>query len=450
MDMRRRNYLWNRLTPYQLLIFGYIFVTVSGALLLSLPISSARGTSQPFLDALFVATSGISTSGLSPVDIGSFYSLFGQIVLLVIFQLGGIGYMSFIILTMYVLGIKGSLRTSLVAKESLAGPNLHVLKGFFLSVLAYSFAFELVGAAILSAFWMKEYPAAYSIYLGAFHSVSTFCTAGFGLFPDSLMRYRDSALLNVTIIILSLAGGIGFFVLRDLTEFITSKFNGRRRFRLTVHTRLVLIVTTIVISVGTVVILFSEHWPSTMSAYDRTLASVFQAVSASTTDGFNTVDIGAMGTASLTILMLLMFVGASPGSTGGGIKTTTFALLFILTRSRLRKKQTNALGTEMSERCIYDAVVVAFCFMLVALADTVILSITEKSSYVRNLFEIISALGNTGLSTGITASLSSIGKAALIVTMFIGRVGVLSIAFAFLTRPPKVLFRYPKEDVFVG
>ncbi|MCX5754342.1 MAG: Trk family potassium uptake protein, partial [Candidatus Krumholzibacteria bacterium] len=223
-----------------------------------------------------------------------------------------------------------------------------------------------------------------------------------------------------------------------------------RRFRLTVHTRLVLIVTTIVISVGTVVILFSEHWPSTMSAYDRTLASVFQAVSASTTDGFNTVDIGAMGTASLTILMLLMFVGASPGSTGGGIKTTTFALLFILTRSRLRKKQTNALGTEMSERCIYDAVVVAFCFMLVALADTVILSITEKSSYVRNLFEIISALGNTGLSTGITASLSSIGKAALIVTMFIGRVGVLSIAFAFLTRPPKVLFRYPKEDVFVG
>ncbi|MCX5752021.1 MAG: hypothetical protein NTW97_00085, partial [Candidatus Krumholzibacteria bacterium] len=169
--MRRRNYLWNRLTPYQLLIFGYIFVTVSGALLLSLPISSARGTSQPFLDALFVATSGISTSGLSPVDIGSFYSLFGQIVLLVIFQLGGIGYMSFIILTMYVLGIKGSLRTSLVAKESLAGPNLHVLKGFFLSVLAYSFAFELVGAAILAVFWMREYPTAYSIYLGVFHSV---------------------------------------------------------------------------------------------------------------------------------------------------------------------------------------------------------------------------------------------------------------------------------------
>jgi trk system potassium uptake protein TrkH len=448
--MKRRNYIWNRLTPYQLLILGYVFVTVSGALLLSLPVSSAQDAPQPFLDALFVATSGISTSGLSPVDIGSYYSLFGQIVLLVIFQLGGIGYMSFIILMMYVLGIKGSLRTSLVAKESLAGPDLHALKNFFLSVLVYSFAFELAGAAVLAAFWMKEYPAAYSIYLGVFHSVSTFCTAGFGLFPDNLMSYRQSTLLNVTIVILSLAGGIGFFVLRDLTALVASKLAGRRRFRLTVHTRLVLIVTTIVISVGTVVILFTEHWPATMSVYDRTLTSVFQAVSASTTDGFNTIDIGKMGAASLTILMLLMFVGASPGSTGGGIKTTTFGLLFILLWGRLRKKQNNALGTEMSERCIYDAIVVAFCFVLVALTDTVILSITEKSTYVQNLFEIISALGNTGLSTGITAGLSPIGKAALIVTMFIGRVGVLSIAFAFLTKPPKVLFRYPKEDVFVG
>jgi trk system potassium uptake protein TrkH len=448
--MKKHRYLWNRLTPYQLLILGYVIITVSGALLLSLPVSSVQGTSQPFLDALFLATSGISTSGLSVVDVGSYYSLFGQIVLLVIFQLGGIGYMSFIILTMYALGIKGSIRTSLVAKESLAGPNLHVLKNFFLSVLAYSFAFEFVGAAILAVLWMKEYPAAYSMYLGAFHSVSAFCTAGFGLFPDNLMRYQHSTLLNVTIVILSLAGGIGFFVLRDLTAFIANRLNGRRRFRLTVHTRLVLIVTTIVVSIGTIVILFSEHWPSTMSAYDRTLTSVFQAVSASTTDGFNTINIGAMGSASLTILMLLMFVGASPGSTGGGIKTTTFGLLFVVAWARLRKRQNNVLGTEMSERCIYDAVVVAFCFVLVALTDSIILSITEKSSYVQNLFEIISALGNTGLSTGITAGLSSIGKAALIVTMFIGRVGVLSIAFAFLFRPQKVLFRYPKEDVFVG
>ncbi len=148
--------------------------------------------------------------------------------------------------------------------------------------------------------------------------------------------------------------------------------------------------------------------------------------------------------------MLLMFVGASPGGTGGGIKTTTFGLLFVLLWARLRKKQNNALGAEMSEQCIYDAVVVAFCFLLVAFADSVILSVTEHSSPFQNLFEIVSALGNTGLSMGITAGLSPIGKAALIVTMFIGRVGVLSIAFAFLTKPRKVLYRYPTEHVFVG
>lgn len=448
--MKRRNYIWNRLTPYQLLILGYASITLAGAILLSLPIASARGEAQSFLDALFVATSGISTSGLSVVDIGSYYSLFGQIVLLAIFQIGGIGYMSFVILTMYALGIRGSLRTSLVAKESLAGPDLHALKGFFLSVLAYAAAFEIAGTAVLAGFWMREYPAARAIYLGAFHSVSTFCTAGFSLFPDSLMGYRQSTLMNVTIILLSLAGGIGFFVLRDLSTLAASMLAGRRRFRLTVHTRLVLIVTAIVISVGTVVILVSERWPSTTSAYDRTMTSLFQAVSASTTDGFNTIDIGTMSAASLTILMLLMFVGASPGSTGGGIKTTTFGLLFVLLWARLRKKRNNALGAEMSEQCIYDAVVVAFCFLLVAFADSVILSVTEHSSPVQNLFEIISALGNTGLSMGITAGLSPIGKAALIVTMFIGRVGVLSIAFAFLTRPRRVLFRYPTEHVFVG
>lgn len=448
--MKKKPSIWRKLTPYQLLILGYIFITVSGAILLSLPISSSHATSQPFLDALFLATSGISTTGLAVVDVGSYYSLFGQIVLLVIFQIGGIGYMTFIILMLYLLGIKGSIRTSIVARESLVGSNLHLLKSFFLSVLAYSFAFEFVGAAILALFWMREYPAAYSLYLGMFHSVSAFCTAGFGLFPDSLMRYQQNTLLNMTIVVLSLAGGIGFFVLKDLTALIVNRFNGRRRFRLTVHTKLVLIVTTIVVSIGTIVILLSEHWPSTMNGYDKTLASVFQAVSASTTDGYNTIDIGKMSVASLTIIMFLMYVGASPGSTGGGIKTTTLALLLILVWARLRKKENNALGREMSERCIYDAIVVALCFMLIAFLDSVVLSITEKTTYVQNLFEIFSALGNTGLSTGITSGLSNAGKAALILTMFIGRVGVLSIAFAFLTKPQRVLFRYPKEDVFVG
>lgn len=442
--------LRRKLTPYQWLVLGYILITVSGAFLLSLPISSSKGTSQSFLDALFLSSSGISTTGLSVVDIGSYYSLFGQIVLLCIFQTGGIGYMSFFVLMMYLLGIKASMKTSIVAKESLAGSSLDLFKKFFLTVLAYTFIFEFIGAIILALFWMKEYSVKYSIYLGIFHSISAFCTAGFSVFPDSLMKYQQSAIVNLTAIIISLAGGIGFFVLKDLSVYIVKKIKKQHPFRLTVHTKLVLIVTLVVISIGIIIIFLSENWPATMNNYERMQTSAFQAVSASTTDGLNTIDIGKMSAVSLTTIMFLMFVGASPGSTGGGIKTTTFALLFILLWSKLRKRENNIFGREISDKCIYDAFIVFLCFMLVIFLDTIILTVTEKGSYIQILFEIFSALGNTGLSTGITSSLSKIGRGVLTITMFIGRVGPLSVAYAVLSKPKQVYFRYPKEDVFVG
>lgn len=448
--MNKPNSFWGKLTPYQLILLGYALITVSGAFLLSLPVSSAKGVYQPFLDALFVATSGISTSGLSVVDIGSYYSLFGQIVLLCIFQIGGIGYMCFIVLMMYILGIRTSIKTSIIAKESLAGSSIDMFKKFFLVVLAYTFIFEFIGAVTLAIFWMKEYTVRHSIYLGVFHSVSAFCTAGFSVFPDNLMKYQDNTLVNITIIVISLVGGIGFFVLKDLTVYAIKKYKKQWPCRLTIHTKLVLIVTSIVILVSTIIIFFSEAWPITMSIYHRMMASLFQTVSASTTDGYNSIDIGKMSALGLTTLMFLMFVGASPGSTGGGIKTTTFALLFIFIWSKIQEKRNNVFGREISARCIHDALVVFMCFVLVAFLDIMILSITEKASYIQILFEITSALGNTGLSTGITFGLSKIGRAVLIITMFIGRVGPLCIAYAVLSKPQKIDFRYPKEDVFVG
>jgi len=193
-----------------------------------------------------------------------------------------------------------------------------------------------------------------------------------------------------------------------------------------------------------------EDWPSAASHGERAIPALFQAISASTTDGFNTIDIGSMSAASLTVIMLLMFVGASPGSTGGGIKTTTFALLFFVLWAKLRRREVNVFGREMSEQCVYNAIIVAVAFMLVVFVDTIILSATMKAPYINIVFEIFSALGNTGLSMGLTSSLNTVGKAALIVTMFIGRVGILSIAFALLTREQKVLYRFPKEDIFVG
>jgi trk system potassium uptake protein TrkH len=439
-----------RLTPYQLLLLGYVLVTVSGAVLLSLPVSSARGTHQPLLDALFVATSGISTTGLTVVDVGSYYSIFGQMVLLVIFQIGGVGYMTFIIAMVHILKMNVSFKTGIVARESLSGSSLAQLRRFFVTVTGYTLFFEGVGAVILSVYWMREYPVWRSIYLGVFHSVSAFCTAGFSVFPDSLMKYRQGTLVNLTIIVVSLAGGLGFFVLRDLTMCAVKKLKNERPVRLTLQTKLVLGMTALIIAAATLAVLALEDWPAGMGGCDRAMSSLFQTVSASTTDGFNTIDIGKMGMSSLTVLIFLMFVGASPGSTGGGIKTTTLAVLLVAAWSTLRNGKPNVLKREIPGGAIRNAVAVALCFAVVAFVDLVIMARTEKASYLQVLFEVVSALGNTGLSTGITFDLSGIGKAVLTVTMFIGRVGPLIIAFSLLPGRRQANFEYPREEVLVG
>ncbi|HHT9133059.1 MAG TPA: potassium transporter TrkG, partial [Candidatus Tripitaka californicus] len=204
-------------TPIRLLVIGYAFTTLIIAALLTLPIASSKGVRQPFIDALFVATSGISTTGLTVVDIGSFYSLFGQIVLLIDFQIGGIGYMTFYVFLVYVFGMKLSLRMGLAGRESLQGASLaEGFAKFFTRVLIFTFSFEFIGAAILSSYWLRDFSVSHAIYLGIFHSVSAFSTAGFSPFPDSLMPYQDNITVNLVIDILSIIGGIGFYVLYDI------------------------------------------------------------------------------------------------------------------------------------------------------------------------------------------------------------------------------------------
>lgn len=447
MDKPKRGF---RLTPIQLLVLGYSFVTVIGAILLSLPVSSAKGVYQPFVDSLFVATSGISTSGLSVVDIGSYYSLFGQVVLLCIFQIGGIGYMTFVIFAFYLLGAKVSISTGIVAKESLAVDSYHMLGRFFKNVLLYTFIFESLGALVLTIFWLKEYPLSRSIYLGVFHSVSAFCTAGFSTFSNSLMNYKNSVTMNLTIDVISIAGGIGFFVLTDLYNLYVKKQKNIFPRRLTLHSRIALLVTFSVMLTGAVIIFASEGWPHTSSLFDRIMASVFQSISASTTDGFNSIDINAMSYAGLTILMVLMFIGASPGSTGGGMKTTTLGILCMSVKTYISGERVVAFDRKIPLQTILKAFTVFALFCAIFFIDMLILANIEKASYSQIAFEIISALGNTGLSCGITPFLTIIGKIVLIITMFIGRVGPLTISSAILARPHRPLVKYPEEDVFIG
>lgn len=439
-----------KFSPIQVLALGYFLVTVLGAILLSLPISSAKSTWQPFLDALFVSMSGISTSGLSVVDIGSYYSLFGQIVLMCIFQVGGIGYMTFFVFAAYVLGTNISIATKLVAKESLAADS-YVLGVFFRNVLVYTLLFESIGAVILTLFWLNDFPFLYAIYLGVFHSVSAFCTAGFGIFSNSLMNYRESWTMNLTINIISIIGGLGFFVLFDLFNYAQNLRKKILPRRLTVHSKIVLMVTLIVMTLGTIVIWLSEQWPKEMNFFDKMLIASFQSISASTTDGFNSVDIGAMEAGSLTMLMILMFIGASPGSTGGGMKTTTLGTIFFSITSYLRNKNMVAIfKRKLSSESILKAFILFSLFVLILFVDLLILGQTEKASFQQIMFEIVSALGNTGLSTGITSSLSAVGKIILIITMFLGRVGPLTVTMAIIKKAKPLPYSYAQENIFIG
>lgn len=443
-----------KLSPLQLLVLGYFLVALIGAWLLSLSVSSASGVPQPFVDALFVSVSGISTSGLTVVDIGSYYSLFGQMVLLCLFQIGGIGYMTFVMFLMYMLGVRLSVKTRIIARESMAtnGLGFTMLGRFFGNVLLYTFVFEFIGGIILALFWMKDFSLLRSFYLGIFHSISAFCTAGFSLFPASLTAYRDNVLFNATINVISILGGIGFFVLIDLFNFIYRKYKHiNNNGKLTLHSRIALWVTALVMGAGSLVIFLSEKWPAGMSFLDKVLTSTFQAISASTTDGFNTLDVGAMSRTGLTLLMALMFIGASPGSTGGGMKTTTLGTLWLSIKSFLQgRSRMNVFNREIPSGSVMKAFSTFSLFVVIMLADLLILSSIEKASYIQVLFEIVSALGNTGLSMGITANLTSLGKLVLIITMFIGRVGPLTIGTAFVSREENVSIRYPQEDIFIG
>jgi trk system potassium uptake protein TrkH len=443
---------FNFVTPYQVLVLGYAIVTLIGATLLCLPISSAQGRHQSFVDSLFVATSGISTTGLSPVDIGSYYNLFGQVVLLCIFQIGGVGYMTFIMFLTYLLGIRLPITTKFVARESLPGSNLRILEKFFLIVVVFTFIFEAGGAVILTHFWSKEFPFGRALYLGIFHSVSAFCTAGFSVFPDNLAGYRDSIVVNLTIIVVSIAGGIGFFVLYDVCRVLAKVIKQQHPRRLSVHTKLAVIVTAAVMLTGTVVVFAAEKWPDNFRLPGKLMISAFQSVSASTTDGFNTIDIGAMAPMSLTFLMLLVFVGASPGGTGGGIKTTTLGVIisFLWSQLKGRDLHVNIFKREIPAGTVHKAFAILSWFGIIVLVDMIILSAIEKASYLQILFEAVSALGNTGLSTGITASLTTTGKIALIITMFIGRIGPLTAGYFLVGRQKPLFYEYATEDVFVG
>ena len=437
-------------TPLQILAGGYFLITTLGAILLSLPVSTADRSGQNFIDAFFLATSAISTSGLSVVDIGSYYSTFGQIVVMTIFQVGGLGYMTFFVFMISLFKKNMSIGNRVVAIESVAGAGEINLFKFFKIVLLATFLFEFIGAAVLFFCWMGDFTPGRAVYQSAFHSISAFCTAGFSLFPDSLVRYRNSLPVNLTISLVSLAGGIGFIVLYDLGIFLRKAAARKKPRRLASHSKMVLFATALVLGVSFAAILLTEPRLAP-TGKGKVLAASFQAISASTTDGYNTVDIGALGPSALFVLLLLMLIGAGPGSTGGGLKVSTLGVLVLSTWSFIRgKRDVNFQGRRIPEETITRAFYVLFLFIAIGALDTFVLCTTEKSSFLQIIFEISSALGNTGLSTGITPTLTTAGKILITFTMFAGRVGPLTLGLSLLEKERNGRYHYADANIYVG
>ncbi len=292
-----------------------------------LPESSVNGTSQSFIDALFTAVSGVSTTGLVVVDTGSYYTLFGQWVILILIQVGGLGYMVFIVLVFLTRKKEISLHGRKVLRESLGRPLKIDMNRFTMIVFAFTFIIEICGTAGMYIYWIHFFTPARALYVSFFHSVSGFCTAGFGLFSDSITKYGHSLYLNIIIDIVCITGAAGFFVLYDIYENIVKKIKKITPTALSLHSKIVLTATALLIAAGTILVFFFQAPEYTASTGSKIIDASFQAISASTTTGFNTIDIGTMTGSSLLIIIILMFIGASPGSTGGGIKTTSFSVI---------------------------------------------------------------------------------------------------------------------------
>lgn len=447
--LKKKKILKDTFTPIQLLTIGFCLLSFFGAVLLSLPISSVNGQYTSFVDSLFTSMSAVTTTGLIVVDTGTYFNRFGQTIIMILFQIGGLGYMIFISLAVLGLAGKISMSNRILLRESISRPTKVDLVKFAKVLVLSTILIEVVGVLFLTIYWSKYFLFGDALFSALFHSISAFTTAGFSIYTDSFMKYSTSITLNIIILSLMLLGSLGFFVLYDLAIFFKPKKNRLRR--LSTHTKLILYLTFILTLIGSTVIYFAENWQSTFTIIDKLLISLFQASSASTTAGFNSVDIGLMSMASLFIIIILMYIGAGPGGTAGGIKQTTFGVILLSVYNQLTgRENVSALKRRIAEGTIKRALSIAALALLWFIFAVLLLTFTEKKEFIQIIFEVGSALGTVGLSAGITPDLTMFGKVVIIVTMLIGRVGPLGIALSVLRRKKVTSYKYPEDEILVG
>jgi len=453
-------FLERHVHPTQVLVLSFGVVILIGAGLLMLPWASA-GAPLGFVDALFTATSATCVTGLVVVDTGTALNPFGQGVVLALIQLGGLGIMTYSSIFLLLASGRLSFRGLAIVHETLGRRQGQISVGRLVrDVFFYTLGIEVVGAVLLTVVFARTLPLPQAFGQGLFHSVSAFCNAGFALRGTSFMDYRGDALINLTLIALIVLGGLGFIVLEDLADAWRGR-RAKRRFQPMLHTKVVLSTTGLLTAVGALTIWLFERKNALvgMPWGETALACLFQSVTARTA-GFNTLDYAALTNTTLFFTTLLMFVGASPGSCGGGIKTTTLAVVLALFRDRLLGRQ----RTRLFRRVLPEAVVVRAVALLIASFAfvTVIalaLSVLETgpvphrdggNSFLGLFFESISAFGTVGLSTGVTPTLSTPGRLLIAMAMFVGRLGPLTMAVAIRQANGSEEFQYAEESLMVG
>lgn len=448
--MRRLKIKKIKLSSVQILALGFMSVIFIGGIILSLPISSVSGESTSFLDSLFTSTSAVCVTGLVTIDTGTHWNAFGQTTIMLLIEIGGLGFMSFATFIAVLLGKKITLRDRLIMQEAMNTFSIQGLVKMVKYVLGFTFGVQIVCALILSTQFIPEYGWVQGAFYSLFHSISAFCNAGFDLFGNysSLVGYSSNTIIILTISALIIIGGLGFTVWIEI-------YNYRKVKKLSMHSKVVILITGLLLIGGTILMfLFEYKNPATMADMgikDQALNSFFASVSPRTA-GFNSIDMDGMTTAGKFTTILLMFIGGSPGSTAGGLKTATFGIIVFTVICVIKgREDTEVFGRRFSKELVYKAFALFFIGMTLVMVVTLLLSITEPDElFISLLFESTSAFGTVGLTTGVTQRLSEAGKVIIMITMYLGRVGPLTVALALTKNRKKSGYKYPEGKILIG
>ena len=435
-----------KLNSFQIIILGFSGVILLGACLLALPVSSRSGTATPFLDALFTSTSAVCVTGLVVRDTGTYWSAFGQVVILLLIQIGGMGVITVAASFAMISGRKISLMQRSTMQEAISAPKVGGIVRLTGFIVRITLTIELLGAAVMAPVFCRDFGLR-GLWMALFHSVSAFCNAGFDLMGarepfSSLTAYATDPVVNGTVMLLILTGGIGFLTWDDIRA---NRWHWRK-YRM--QSKVILSTTALLLLVPALFFFFREF--SSLPFAQRLLASLFQSVTPRTA-GFNTVDLTQLSEAGLCLLMVLMLIGGSPGSTAGGMKTTTVAVLFATAVSTFRRKDhAHFFGRRIDDDVAKNAATILLMYLTLFFGGGLVICMAEELPVLTCLFETASAVGTVGLSLGITPQLSLLSRLVLIGLMFFGRVGGLTLIFAALSGTRKNVSKLPREKITVG